>query len=375
MSSSKPDAAHFHVLDFYRYVAAVGIVVFHFSAYLPVGNGSLVGVVSRLQLLVDFFFILSGFVIMHVYGARMNSMTDYGVYLRKRLARLYPLHVLTLALYVLLAIGAAYGALSIENPDRYSADGFVPNVLLIHAWGSLDKLTFNYPSWSISAEFFVYLLFPLLLLATRRFGEVKCLALAVLLAILIAALFNLGGGKTWTRATYEFGCFRALPSFFAGMAIYVLATGRFGNLSVPRWLGFSSGLVPLALIVMGATDEIIIIALAALVFLTARMELSARTPPLSRRPYRTLGNASYGVYLLHPLVATGVFRVVPSILEVEGAWMFALAGFGVVLTTMAGVLSYHFFEDPMRRLLSAGIHSPQLRKKPFTASSERILGA
>ncbi|ODR99854.1 hypothetical protein AUC68_01590 [Methyloceanibacter methanicus] len=349
---------HFDVLDFYRYVAAVGVVIFHFAAYMPLGQAE--DAVAPLQLLVDFFFILSGFVIMHVYRTRMTSNSDYLVYLRKRLARIYPLHLLTLMVYIALAVCAAYGLFSFENPDRYPADAIVPNLLLVHAWGVTDDLTFNYPSWSISAEFFVYLLFPVLLLATRRLGEISCLTLVIAMAAFVAAFISFCGDSPWTRATAEFGCLRALPSFFAGMVIYLLVTQRLAHVSVPRWIGYSAALIPIGLMVVGAPDEIVLVAFAVVVLLTARMELSARPKLFSRPLLRNFSNASYGVYMLHPLVAAGMFRILPKIIEIEGAWMFGLGGIALGITTAVAMLSYRLFENPVRRILGGGIARHQL---------------
>ena len=90
----------FDVLDFYRYAGALFVALDHYLIFYSSVDRSIVRYVDLcLQPLMGFFFTLSGFVIMHVYQ-RMSSRSDYIDYVQKRLARMYPLHFATLAIFV-----------------------------------------------------------------------------------------------------------------------------------------------------------------------------------------------------------------------------------------------------------------------------------
>src|SRR5215475_12953654 len=96
----------FVVLDFYRFVAALGVFIFHLknidNGISPAWNGSF-------GLFVDMFFILSGFVISYSYPSTSSGIQSYYRFMVRRIARIYPLHVLTLIALVLLAIAGIKG--------------------------------------------------------------------------------------------------------------------------------------------------------------------------------------------------------------------------------------------------------------------------
>src|ERR1700712_3633748 len=84
------------VLDSYRFIAALGIVAYHFEAHFAPFFPHAHEVLEDFQTLVDFFFVLSGFVLMHTYGARIDGWASYIDFLRRRFARVYPLQFATL---------------------------------------------------------------------------------------------------------------------------------------------------------------------------------------------------------------------------------------------------------------------------------------
>lgn len=167
------EARRFVVLDFYRFVAALGVFIFHLkiidSGIAPVWNGSY-------GLFVDMFFILSGFVISYSYPSDARGLKAYARFMIRRIARIYPLHLLTLLVFVLL-IG-----FGLDRSARSTPLDFLYNLVLLQAWGVTDHLSFNSPSWSISAEFFCYLIFPLLMLLARKVHP-------LVLAAIVAALY------------------------------------------------------------------------------------------------------------------------------------------------------------------------------------------
>ena len=118
---------------------------------------------------VDFFFILSGFVMCHVYQHIFRNVVDRHNYFRfigLRLIRIYPLHILTLLVFVLFELiqwflvrAELLHGITVFS-DQSSLFSLAANFLLIHAWGVVDTSGWNQPSWSISVELFAYLVFP-----------------------------------------------------------------------------------------------------------------------------------------------------------------------------------------------------------------------
>jgi peptidoglycan/LPS O-acetylase OafA/YrhL len=149
------------------------IVLFHFGeGHHYYGNAWLDPLAARGYLWVEFFFGLSGFILTHVYGARVAQLftrQGYGAFLRARLTRLYPLHLfMLLALLALMTVARTIGHFggfltyfdARYHPDM-SAKGFFISLLLVHAWNTMNTLTWNGASWFVSVEFALCLLFPL----------------------------------------------------------------------------------------------------------------------------------------------------------------------------------------------------------------------
>ena len=164
-----------------RGIAALWVVIFHFCWYFPaVHPERYTGAVYKGYLAVDMFFVLSGFVITHVYkGGFAHRVTGrcYRDFLKARVARIYPLHITVLLLFVATATverAASYALKGSFEPipllGERSLGGFFANVVMLQGlWAR--ELSWNDPSWSISLEFLAYLLFPLLFPVLWRAGR------------------------------------------------------------------------------------------------------------------------------------------------------------------------------------------------------------
>ena len=198
-------------------------------------------------------------------------MAAYRAFVRKRLARIYPLHLATIILFC--AIGGLVVLLRIPVRDRSFFDlSLLPaNLLLIHAWGIVDRTGLNIPSWSISAEWFVYLLFPLLAVMLRRSGAVLALLVAFGLAVAIESVRTAAGMPPGDIATIDFGNFRALPSFLAGMAVFVLVDAMPAR-RVPWRVAHGLALCVVVLMLVGASSWLIVALFPVLVGVIALAE-------------------------------------------------------------------------------------------------------
>jgi peptidoglycan/LPS O-acetylase OafA/YrhL len=336
----------FVVLDFYRFVAALGVFIFHLKnidkGISPVWNGSY-------GLFVDMFFILSGFVISYSYPATSTGIRSYGRFLVRRIARIYPLHLLTLFAFVILAWIGIAGPTSHTGPLD-----FVYNLFLVQAWGVTDHLSFNSPSWSISAELFCYLLFPVLMLAA---ASVPPLVLALIVAISYAILAH-GHLPIWQEqsqmygANFDYGMLRALPSFLNGILLTVLFKLSQDYRKKPVAIaGIALFGVSVLVLNVYAKPDLAIILFSLAILCTAVGESAFDRFPGSNWLGR-LGNTSYAIYMIHELLLILVFKPAWTQLGLQPHLfpIFALACC-TILTVVADI-TYNYIESPARKLIN-----------------------
>jgi peptidoglycan/LPS O-acetylase OafA/YrhL len=364
--SATPYPAVIHSLTSLRFVAAAWVVVFHFKEYFK-GTALNTSPFATYGFLgVDFFFVLSGFVLAHVYLPKLRAgRFDYWNFLVRRVGRVYPLHVLTLVVTLALSIIAAKAGVSYTRwdlgawmtlPKGDILRGLFTHLTMIHAWGSTKGLLFNLPSWSISAEWFAYLLFPVFALFMRPLLRWP----GVLLGVSVALLLLLNTGMVLTaktellRATWNFGAVRIVPEFAIGIALY-----RFGELYSlgPKGAlaGFAAALAGLlAGMWLGAPYVVVVLLLAAVVALCADAERHGGLRAMQRPFPVLLGEISYSVYLWHfPLGVLAFDALLARRGEVG-----ALTGLGLIAAVLAGVtfvswVSYRLVEIPARKAIIA----------------------
>jgi peptidoglycan/LPS O-acetylase OafA/YrhL len=179
-----PASQTFDSLNGLRFVLALWIAVFHFgSMYDPIGMGSwpiMLAGAAR----VDVFFVLSGFVLTHIYWARTEAKFDFAAFLQARFARLFPLHLLALSILAVLVIAAKLVGAGTQA-EEFTLQGLLANVFLIQSWAIEGSGKWNFPAWTISAEFAGYLLFPLFLILATCFRRAPMLFIVCSLGVLI----------------------------------------------------------------------------------------------------------------------------------------------------------------------------------------------
>jgi len=218
---------HFRILDSWRGVAALLVALFHLNVYSALYS---LNFMRNAYLFVDFFFVLSGFVITHSYAHRLGTLEGLGAFAIKRLGRLWPLHVIVLLAFVIVESGkallAARGSSFFIPPftGPNSLDTIGMNLAFAQSIGIAQNLTWNPPSWSISAEFWAYLIFAVaLLIAATWLGRVRFAAGILITALLIgSATILISFAQHGIDATYDLGLVRCLYGFLVGYLTYRL---------------------------------------------------------------------------------------------------------------------------------------------------------
>jgi len=314
---------------------------------------------------VDLFFILSGFVLTHVYvTAREEGRFQFGRFLIARIARIYPLHLAMLAFLGVVAISATRLGVPFE-PDRFPLADLPAHLLMVHAWGFAPNLGWNGPSWSISAEWFAYLAFPayLMIAVALKRRPWALVTIAVVLFFLLDQVHLRLFGETLPMATERFGVIRIIPEFLIGVALYRLGQAW----QLPKMLARVSlaavVLVYLFSAHMAVDDRVLALLGAPLIFLLAELDRHAATQA-NKGIFVYLGDISYAIYMIHVPFFMVAFNLLQDVLGVIAETM-STGLFAGLLVIMIGVssLTYEFFEKPARTGIR-GMGNRVLREQP-----------
>jgi peptidoglycan/LPS O-acetylase OafA/YrhL len=353
-----------------RYLAASWVVFFHLREFTRADLLAHSPFASFGYLGVDFFFVLSGFVLTHVYKRDVDAgRFDYWGFITKRFGRIYPMHLVTLVAFIALGLvsvklGLTYEIWDPGAPFRLDKGqlmrGLITHLTLIHAWGSTQGLMFNLPSWSISAEWFAYLQFPIYMVLFKavKGGPFAKLAMAAGLFVVMAGAAAVALRLELTRLSWNMGVLRILPEFLLGVGLYVFGQRwSAGPLGARIGLALCGALVAVALVFGSLRDGFVIpgamvavLGLAGIVLFAADADRCGVLRPLSAPFFVLLGEVSYSVYMLHLLVGIVLFEVVlPGLRPTDGLSAVAMICGALVVITALSWASYTIVEVPGRR--------------------------
>lgn len=299
----------FLALDSWRGICAVLITLYHLPVLFHFSGSDFM---HGTYLAVDFFFVLSGFVITHSYFKKINKVADLGNFIIRRIARLWPLHVFMLILligYEFLLLGATKAG--IESPrgifeNRTSIEAIFTNVFFLHSMGIHDTNTWNLPSWSISVEFYTYMVFALMAVTVKKIWYAASIILVGLSATVLIYISQ--DNPMYIDWAYDFGFFRCLMSFFSGSIVYGLYM-HFSQQGQKK-LQFASLLEFLAVILLGyfvtfqSKTPLNMLAPAVFgftIFIFA-FEAGVLSKVIKTKMVNVLGKWSYSIYLTHFLL-------------------------------------------------------------------------
>lgn len=336
----------------------MAVVLQHFSttAQLHAAN-KIPSIVPHGYLAVDLFFILSGFIMCYTYlpTFERQGMSAFGGFLLKRVARIAPLNLAVLALFVAVGQGSIVelGKNIIYPPAAGISDIFA-NALMLQGIGI--GLNLNGPSWSISAEFAAYLAFPLLIriaFSSWRIARTAFTLASVAAICYIAACHPHLNMDTETIAQSLIRCF---AEFSLGMATY-----RFYSKLGPERIQFLGSDLTTFGVILGIGGFVLTRydLPAVLLFPWLIISLSMNKGRVARfmafRPFYSLGLISFSLYLLHqlfrPLSLMVVQQIHPTPLTTVQALLFALLGSLCVIPF--AWLAFRYVEMPGRKLVRA----------------------
>jgi peptidoglycan/LPS O-acetylase OafA/YrhL len=325
-----------------RGIGAVWVLLYHLTEglHIPVLKSGYLG--------VDLFFILSGFVLTMVYADSFVSLNwqEYLRFLQVRLARIYPLYLATLLLAATLVLAFSERAMEFDQAARrFSLDAFIACLLLIQNWAYWLPTSWNLPSWSLSAEWLAYLLFPVAIPMLRSFRTARHAAAAAgfLLVLLCVAVLskgvdsdNLTGSGGTLRMVCEFGC-----------GAFLCQAMRNG-FRIPSWTGSVAAIAVLSITLSYSALNLLTTFGFALVVVIAAAGKGPLHTALSSRPVVFLGDISYSIYLLHWIVIEVFIRLVPTPDKGGPPLLLRIITCVTIVLCLAWV-SYRVIELPARR--------------------------
>jgi peptidoglycan/LPS O-acetylase OafA/YrhL len=354
-----PHRPKINELESLRGLAALLVIFFHIPKWHPFLD---IRIINNAYLMVDLFFVLSGFVIFNAYGNNIKSTRDLVRFQFLRFGRLYPVHLLFLLVFLLIEI-AKYVAQTtmgtvIPNSQPFRENGFMAlfqHIFLLQAIGPTgNHNTFNVPSWSISVEFYTYLVFACVVLLGR--DGYRHLIFSII-AITSVVLFASGD-------TFGFeDVLRGLAGFFIGCL--TAAAVKNTTLKVSRAASLLLFLAVIAFLqfkTSRAFDVVIYFLTAGLIGALVLQKNGLLNRFLRFGIFIWLGAVSYSLYMSHSAVewvANQFFRVVlkvPEVIAVTGRSIPQLSGFSallgvsfiVILSLVVSALVYRYVEKPLR---------------------------
>jgi peptidoglycan/LPS O-acetylase OafA/YrhL len=378
-------SVRYEVLDSWRGICAICVVLGHFQFATNLSSQFL----DDTGLFVDFFFVLSGFVITHTYAHRIQSWRSLASFAIRRFGRLWPLNVAVLPVFwlvwtaqnVIWRHGLRIGNARIEHGLAISntAWSYISAVFLLQATPLHWTYSPDGPSWSISVEFWTYLVFGFVVLISSRYGRLSGRVAASAATIIIVVCYVLLYFIVGQYGTYfNYAIARCSAGFFVGYLGYSFTQTRWHDrYALRKSHATIAELIALGLIgvYVAYTGDSHADFLAPIVFISTIILFAQEKGVVSRlmmlRPFTTLGRLSFSIYMvhwfvldslfvlqgggltlfkqLHPTAAAALFSARPF------SWEFLIHSWPgtvilVAITVVMAFITHIFVEEPTRKL-------------------------
>ncbi len=289
----------FEALDGFRGLCALSVVVFHMHL---IGSITELSFFRGSSIFVELFFVLSGFVLAHGYGFKENL--EFKSFVKSRFFRIYPLHFFMFLIFVFLEVGKfganKFGVLAFNNEpftNTFAISEMAPNLLLIQSWTPFtNHSSFNYPSWSISIEFYLYIF---LFLTIVMFGKSRKV-IWLLIPIAMFSLMVIESNILVSAVTKGLSC------FFGGAFTYVIYK-KASHYKISYFLAsvLEFSLVVSVILVVQSEFEYRQITAKLLFYLLVfsfAFESGFLSDALKLKPFQLAGKLSYSIYMTHAAI-------------------------------------------------------------------------
>jgi len=356
--------SRFVALDSWRGICAL-VVAVHNLQYAQAPS-----FIKHSFLFVDFFFVLSGFVITHAYMQRLDSRSALGVFLLRRFGRLWPLHVALLIVFMgrdilKLIVGGAlhlnFQVLPFQTPNSIVA--VLKNVLLIQAIGFHTQLSWNVPSWSISTEFWTYLLFSLICILSPRRPPPAPLIITIVLSAAISIVILV---PEFLASNTDYALCRCIYGFFVGHVTYRWWRASWRPPHYGTLLEVSAVILVAVFVCIAGGDVLSMVAPIVFGFTVwvFANENGFVSQILMKRLFVQLGVWSYSIYMVHWLVRGGINVVVVTLsgrpigtqspLDSMDGWTVTAIVVGYLIAVVAfSAITYWLIESPGRKYFNS----------------------
>lgn len=329
-------------ITFTRFLAAMAIVISHFNKDLFLYNIDYISnIFLRANVGVSYFFILSGFIMIVAYHKK--DRIGYFDYYKNRFARIYPLYVLGLLLYLV----TRYYNFSIYKGFLY--------LFGLQSWVPGEAMILNFPGWSISVEFLFYLIFPLLYNYFYSKGNKSIWIVTISIWIITQVFCNLYADSSYYQGPHAES--HELLYYFPLMHINEFLVGNLAGLYFVRNSGQKNYDIPVIIIFAAILISLIFVplfyhnGLMAILFIPLIILISRNNGMLTKlfslKPLEYLGEASYAVYITH----IPILYILREILKEYYLDINTIFGIYIIVLIMTSILFYQFIEKPLRDYL------------------------
>lgn len=291
------------VLDSFRGICALCVALHHLNVTGSITEWS---IFRNSTYMVEFFFILSGFVLTHSYLHReFNKVTLVNFFI-SRSFRLFPLHILLLLVFLLFEFGkllAQKHGFYFNKPaftELSAPSEFIPNLLLLQSWiPSAESLSFNYPSWSISVEYYLYIIFGGILFFSNN---KKKIAIAAFALLSLWGFYSLLSHEQFLKDD----AFRGISCFFFGSLVYLLHS-KIANISLKKHVAsvLELTIVLICFFFMVSTVDnkgVIVSLLFGLAIIIFSYESGVLSSILKGTLFQRVGHHSFSIYMTHAAI-------------------------------------------------------------------------
>jgi peptidoglycan/LPS O-acetylase OafA/YrhL len=308
---NKPAKHRYQVLDSLRGICACMVILFHFHT---VGWISNLALVRDSWLFVDFFFVLSGFVIATAYRRRLADGFSIAAFMGLRLGRIYPMHLFVLGLFLAVQLALlAKGGSGAAFQGHMTIRELLASLTLTQTFVLPIGVVWNGPSWSIAVEMWTYLVFAVIF---RLFGSALSLTVVCAIVVLLSCAYIaiVHGGN---MDAFHFGAFFRCTYGFAlgviGAVYYPQIRGKWASAATALELA-AAGLVILVIATVGnGPFSMVAPPLFLALILVFASEGGLVSAGLKTRLPLLLGELSYSIYMVHLFIVYRLTGMIGSL--------------------------------------------------------------